>query len=87
MGRVEAFQVPGCTCVFYSNDHPPPHFHVSRPGEWGMRVLFLEQPPRCEVEFEVRAVPARLRRRIQALAAEHRLELFEEWERKVDSVR
>lgn len=83
MGKLDAFGIAGCTCVFHSNDHPPPHFHVKRPGEWDMRVYFLEDPPRCEMKFEIKKIPGTLRREVQQLAEIHRKALFEEWNAKV----
>lgn len=48
---------------------------------WEIRVFFLEQPPRHDVKFEVKHVSARMTKEIKRLAARHRAELFEEWER------
>ena len=44
-------------------------------------MYFLQDPPRHEVKFEVRHVSTSKVRAILELAAEHRAELFEEWER------
>ena len=85
MGKVDSFEVPGCNCVFYSNDHPPPHFHVKSPGEWEMRVFFLEDPPRCEMKFEVTQIAGRVRRQVSKLAADNREALFIEWCAKVQA--
>ncbi|MBA2663238.1 MAG: DUF4160 domain-containing protein [Bradymonadaceae bacterium] len=38
MGKVDSFAIPGLELLFYSSDHPPPHFHVRKPGEWEIRV-------------------------------------------------
>lgn len=38
MGKVEACTLPGYELFFTSNDHPPPHFHVEKPGHWVIRV-------------------------------------------------
>jgi len=66
---------------FHTGDHGPPHFHAGVVDEWEIRVSFLQEPPRYEVRFQVRHVPAKTVRRILELAAAHRAELFEEWER------
>ena len=58
MPNVECFQIGGCRCWFYSDDHRPAHFHASSPGEWEARVYFLLDPPEIEMLFEVK----RLRR-------------------------
>ena len=42
MGRVDAFAIGGLDLWFNSHDHGPPHFHVRRPGEWEIRVYFLD---------------------------------------------
>ena len=44
-------------------------------------MFFLQAPPEHEVKFEVKHVSARTVREILQLAAEHRAELFKEWER------
>lgn len=87
MGRVDAFQVPGCDCTFYSNDHPPPHFHAKSPGEWEIKVYFLKDPPTYEVVFEIKQIPGRTRRAVLNLAALNREALFTEWDVKVRSER
>ena len=44
-------------------------------------MFFLQEPPEQEVKFQVKHVSARMVREIMELAAAHRAELFEEWER------
>ena len=46
MAKVQAFQVQGVYCWFWSEDHEPPHFHAKREGEWEVRVQFLESKDR-----------------------------------------
>jgi hypothetical protein len=41
MPKVVAFEIPGLSCWFWSDDHDPPHFHVKKKGKWEMRVKFL----------------------------------------------
>ena len=41
MAIVRAFEIPGLTLWFWSNDHEPPHFHAKRRGEWEVKVHFL----------------------------------------------
>jgi hypothetical protein len=60
-----------------------PHFHAKSPGEWEVRVFFLEEPPRLEIKFALSRIPAPLRRQITELARTHRGALLEEWSRKV----
>lgn len=83
MGKVDAFEIEGCVCTFYSNDHPPPHFHVKAAGEWEIKVFFLVEPVEYAVEFEIKRIPGRTLRAILELAAEHRQDLFREWGEKV----
>ncbi len=59
MPIVESFQIAGCRCWFYSDDHRPAHFHARSPGEWEVRVYFLLEPPQVEVVLEVNRLPGR----------------------------
>lgn len=81
MGRVQAFQLPGCRLWFHTGDHGPPHFHAGAVDAWEIRVFFFREPPEFDVSFELRHVPRKTVREILRLAAAHRAELFEEWER------
>ncbi len=81
MGKLQAFQVSGCRLWFHTGDHGPPHFHAGVVDAWEIRVYFLQEPPRCEVKFDVKHVSARMVREVLQLAATHRAELFEEWDR------
>lgn len=83
MPKVEAFQIAGCRCWFYSDDHRPAHFHANSPGEWEVRVYFLLDPPEMEVVLSIKHIPGRIRRRLLSLAEEHRSELLAEWSEKV----
>ena len=44
-------------------------------------MYFLQEPPEHKVKFAVRHVPARMVKQILHLAATHRAELLQEWER------
>ncbi len=81
MGLLQAFQFPGCRLWFHTGDHGPPHFHAGAVDAWEIRVFFLQEPPEYEVKFQLKRIPARTVREILELAAAHRAELFEEWER------
>ena len=81
MGRVRAFQLAGCRLWFYSGDHEPPHFHASVVDAWEISVYFLQEPPKYDEKLKLRHISARTVREILRLAAAHRAELFEEWER------
>jgi len=85
MGEVECFHIEGVKCWFSSQDHRPPHFHAKRRGEWHCRVWFqrkeadmLERKPWPRGRM---SVPDR--KALQQMAADHRAELLQEWERKV----
>ena len=85
MGRVECFSIEGVTCWFWSQDHNPPHFHAKKRGVWHFRVWFLQtgdamlervSGPRGRISPDDRGM-------LRQMAAEHRAELLDEWERKV----
>jgi hypothetical protein len=42
VGKVEAIAISGLEMWFWSDDHPVPHFHVKKAGEWEIRVNILE---------------------------------------------
>lgn len=79
MPRVVCLDVSGCDLRFHSHDHRPAHFHASVPGEWEIRVFFLDEPPTYSEEWVVTRVPAPKLREILEGAATHRAELLEEW--------
>ena len=81
MGKLQAFQLPGCRLWFHTGDHGPAHFHARALDAWEIRVYFLQEPLEYEVKFQLKRVPARTVREILELATAHRAELFEEWER------
>lgn len=37
MAKIDCFAIAGLEFWFWSNDHNPPHFHVKRAGEWGLK--------------------------------------------------
>src|SRR5688572_13183179 len=43
VAKVEAFQVAGLELFFPSDDHPPPHFHVRKPGAWEIKLKINHQ--------------------------------------------
>lgn len=81
MGKLQAFQVPGCRLWFHTGDHGPLHFHAGVVDAWEIRVDFMQEPPLHEVKFKVKRISARMVREILQLAATHRAELYEEWDR------
>lgn len=81
MGKLQAFQLPGCRLWFHTGDHGPAHFHAGVTDAWEIRVYFLQDPPQHDVKFEVKHVSTRLLKEIVKLSAAHRAELLEEWER------
>jgi hypothetical protein len=100
MPKLEAFSIPGLDLFFNSLDHLPPHFHARRPGEWEVRVYFLQcgEALAYDVKWadKSRSRKGRRRRRKppgaygQALLEQvtiHRAALLREWETKVGSAR
>jgi hypothetical protein len=51
LGSVDCISVAGLELWFNSDDHLPPHFHAEKPGEWEVRVFFLQDR---EDMFEVK---------------------------------
>lgn len=84
MGQVDCLQIDGCRCWFFSHDHLDPHFHAKAPGQWEVRVFFLEEAPRLEIKFQITRIPAAKVKQLQELARRHRTALLEEWSRKVN---
>lgn len=87
MANLTSFSIAGLKLWFYSNDHEPPHFHAKRKGEWELRVKFLEQG---EALFEMKwrksrktRVSAQDRKSLKEMVEEHRFEILQEWEEKV----
>jgi hypothetical protein len=82
MPLVEAFSIAGLDLWFNSADHKPPHIHAEKSGVWEVRIYFLRD--RAEV-VEVKWGNPRAGevKRLVLLAEAHRVELLEEWERKV----
>ena len=85
MGKVEAFEIDGIECWFWSHDHRPPHFNAKRRGAWCYKVFFLL--PRQEMLERAKGprgrIGARDRKALRDLAELHREVLLKEWERKV----
>lgn len=88
MANLTSFSIAGLKLWFYSNDHEPPHFHAKRKGEWELRVKFLE-PAEAMLEMKWRKskktiVSAQDRKLLKEKVEEHRLEILQEWEQKVN---
>ena len=72
---------------FYPNDHEPPHFHAKRTGEWEVRVHFLQGPGEMfELVWAAKKaqMPKADRELLQHMVETHRIEIFREWEQKVN---
>ena len=85
VGKVSCFAIAGLELWFNSNDHLPHHFHVSRVGEWEIRVYFLEVTEDT-LSYDVKWGPIpsrRVRDSIRNLVVQHRESLLLEWEEKV----
>ena len=80
MATVTAFEIPGLTIWFYSNDHTPPHFHVKKAGEWELRVNFQLDDEMFEVKWSNRVISSRVKRKIRKLVEEHRADLQIQWD-------
>jgi len=85
LGRVDCIAVEGLRLWFNSNDHLPPHFHVTKSGEWEIRVYFL-RCTRQSLSFDQKwgkQPSRRLLTTILELVLHNRVTLLEEWEVKV----
>lgn len=92
MGKVECISLPSLDLVFYSNDHRPAHFHA-RSRTWEIKV-FIETTTESVLDYSIKW--SRLRRKnpsakslkaIAGMVCKYRVQLLEEWERKVLGVR
>jgi hypothetical protein len=81
VGKVDAFAVAGCDLWFNSDNHLPPHFHAES-AEGEARVYFLREPPALQVKWGRRPRSGTRQALVQESSV-HRLELLEEWQRKV----
>ncbi|MBN1961554.1 MAG: DUF4160 domain-containing protein [Deltaproteobacteria bacterium] len=68
---------------FNSNDHEPPHFHLERPGEWEVRLFFLQAKKIMIKECWGSGPSGQLKRTILAKIETNRILLLREWEKKV----
>jgi hypothetical protein len=83
--KVDAFAIDGLDIRFHSNDHLPPHLHVTKPGEWSIRVFVLESShdaPTFDFVFG-RRIPGPVMKALGKAISEHRQALLREWEEKV----
>jgi hypothetical protein len=85
LGKVDCVVIEGLRVWFNSNDHLPPHIHVTKTGDWEIRIYFL-RCNRGHLDFDRKwgKGPSRkLLELILALVLEKRTVLLEEWELKV----
>lgn len=90
MGKVDSFKIPGCECIFRSEDHNPPHFHVKHKQDgWEIRVFIATTTEKkLEYEFKVpssrkKPIPSDLQKDIRKEVVSKRVELMKEWDSKV----
>jgi hypothetical protein len=89
VGRVECFELAGLDMRFPANDHLPYHFHVTRPGEWMIKVVILRSSRKHGLFHEI--VWSRTGRGPTAAEIDnllenvvlHRRRLLREWDQKV----
>lgn len=86
MATVQAFQMPGLTIWFWSNDHEPPHFHVKRRGEWEVKVSFLlDRSEMIEIVWSEKLPSKRVLKDLTSVAEMHRVALLKQWQELRDS--
>jgi hypothetical protein len=86
LGKIDAFELPGLKLWFNSSDHIPPHLHVSRRGQWEIRVFFLECTERnlvFELKWGRNGPSSTDRKLILESVLSHRAALLREWGEKV----
>lgn len=87
LSKLQTFALDGLDLFFNSHDHLPPHFHVRKPGEWEIRVLFLLCSEQKGLVFNVkwsRHPPSKKEEReILKLVLTNLKSLRMEWEQKV----
>ena len=85
MGKVDCFNIEGVDCWFWSDDHEPPHFNAKRKGEWEVRVFFMKTKAKMiePTKWSGRISQAD-RRALRDRTEQHREDLLEEWEEKVN---
>jgi Domain of unknown function (DUF4160) len=89
VGKIDCIQIAGLRLWFNSSDHLPHHIHVTKTGEWEIRIYFL----RCaegRLDFDVKwgvGPPRKLRNELLAMILQNRVALLAEWERKVCTAR
>ena len=91
MPTVTTLAVDGLELSFLSNEHRPPHFHATRPGEWEVRVYILTTT-RQKLHYTTKwsrkgtAGPSgKQRRDLRRGVAAHRAALLAEFEEKVNA--
>jgi hypothetical protein len=88
MGKLDAFSMSELDLFFLSNDHRPPHIHVRKPGEWEVRVYFLESSKKrliYDVKWSttVRTLTKIQEKQLIQLIRANRDSLIKEWDEKV----
>ncbi len=85
MGKLDCFCIEGIDCWFWSRDHRPPHFNAKRKGKWEVRVFFMKRKAEMieQTKWSGRISQAD-RKALSDMAEQHRENLLEEWEQKVN---
>lgn len=84
MSKLKCIAVDGLRLWFWSDDHNPPHFHAQRPGEWELKVNFMESSAaKMFTLVKGNKVPSAYTKLLEKLVVENRLGIFKEWERSV----
>lgn len=90
MGKVDVFKVPWGECIYRSEDHNPPHFHVKHTQEgWEIRI-FISTTTDKKLDYNFKTpssrkihISASLQKEIRKEVFKHREELMKEWDKKV----
>ncbi len=93
MGTVSVFSIEELHIFFNSSDHYPPHFHVES-ADWEIRVyidtssiergLHFDYKRPKKISRKFRGITKKQRRQLLEMVINHRMELLQEWQQKVN---
>ena len=89
MGKVTVIAIAGLDLWFNSSDHLPPHFHVTKGGQWEIRVYWLtttEAALTWDLKWPKKkgtGPSAAMQKELRKAVVANRAALLTEWQEKV----